>query len=497
MTLINLPCASYCTMRMLSVEGLLIGSVDWTWKVKCGWVDGRAMLLQYAKSLSPAKKHGVVRPGIARVCLISCAALLNCCAMLLIVRSLGPAAFGRYALVRWLATVAAPAIGVGMSALTRCSLSEISSRESPRLAAGICYFMWRRHYRKILLYCLVYLLLVIPFAKFFGGNAPGFLLLVAGLAIPPCLLSRVASITLRSLRRSDLLVAIQLAGAMVLLLLVIATPDAQLPQRGSSVAARGASHPGTGQALGAAFLLASAAASLVILILALLCIPRLLPLRDALTPGTLLKQRLTRGLHNSLLLFTLDGIVWQPSELLLLGHWRSAADLGCYALSFMLSSGFMNIAPTLLFTCLLPLLLRAMPGQHYMNGTEAWIKLTLYTALLTLPMCVIALLCCPALIVLCFGTSFLPVVTPLRILLISAAFGSVATASTTRLANGNRKQAQLWPGAAAAILNVALALPCIALWGVSGAAFASASAQVLYATCTILLCGRDMLGRRR
>lgn len=455
------------------------------------------MLLQHAKTLSLAKKHGIVRPGMARLCIVSCAALLSFCSILLIVRSLGPVAFGSYALIRWLATVAAPAIGIGMPALTSRHLSEISSRESPRLAAGIFYFVWRRQYRKILLYCLVYLLLVIPFSKFFGHNAPGFLLLVAGLSIPPLLLSGVASITLRSLRRYDLLAAIQLAGALVLLLLVIFALYADLSRTGISATARGGLHRGTGQSLGAAFLLASAAANLFILTLVLFCITRLLPLREALAPGALLKERLTRGLNSSLLLFTLDGIVWQPSELLLLGHWRSAADLGFYALSAMLSNGFMNIAPALLSTCLLPLLLRYVPGQHYINETEAWLKMTIYTALLTLPMCVVALIYGPALITLLFGASFLPVVTPLRILLISAAFGSVATASMTRLVNGDRKRARLWPGAAAAILNVALAFPCIALWGVAGAALASASAQVLYATCSIVLCSRYMLGTHR
>ena len=462
-----------------------------------GWVDGRDMLLQHSKTLSLAKKHGVVRPGIARLCIVSCAALLSFCSMLLIIRSLGPAAFGSYALIRWLATSAAPAIGIGMSALTSRHLSEISSREPPRLAAGIFYFVWRRQYRKILLYCLVYLLLVIPFSKFFGGNAPGLLLLVAGLSIPPLLLSGVASITLRSLRRHDLLAAIQLASALVLLLLVIFAIYAHLPRGGIPASARSGPHPGARQSLEAAFLLASAAASLFLLTLALLCITRLLPLRDALSPGPLLKDRLTRGLNNSLLLFILDGIVWQPGELLLLGHWRGAADLGFYALSSMLSIGFMNIAPALLSTCLLPLLLRYVPGQHYMNETEAWIKTTIYTALLTLPMCVLAFVYAPTLITFCFGASFLPVVAPLRILLISAAFGSIATVSMTRLANDDRKRTRLWPGAAAAILNVVLAFPCIILWGVSGAAFASASAQVLYTTCTILLCSRYMLGIRR
>jgi O-antigen/teichoic acid export membrane protein len=461
------------------------------------------MLLQHPKTLSFVKRQGVVRPGAARLCTVGCAALLGFCSTALIVRSLGPAAFGSYSFIRWLATVAAPVTGIGMSALSGRYTGEIASRESPRLMAGIFYFVWRHHYRKILLYCLVYLLLVLPFARFFGGNAPGFLLLIAGLSVPPLLLNGVASITLRSLRRYDLLAAIQLIGAIVLLLLVLFAIYTQLPGgRITSVAAEttGATSPSSdwpyldpGQTLAAFFLLASAASSLFMLTIALLYIMRLLPLRESLSPGLLLKQRLTRGLSSPLLLFILDGIVWQPSELLFLGHGHSAAELGFYMLGSILCTGFMNIPPALLSTCLLPFLLRYVPGQHYLNATEAWIKTTAYTALLALPMGILVFVYSPNIIASCFGEAYLPAVTPCRILLISAVLGSIATTSITRLASSGHKRAQVWPGAVAAILNLILAFPCTLTWGVSGAAFASASAQVVYATCSIVVCRRCML----
>jgi Na+-driven multidrug efflux pump len=92
------------------------------------------------------------------------------------------------------------------------------------------------------------------------------------------------------------------------------------------------------------------------------------------------------------------------------------------------------------------------------------------------------------LIAYCFGQAYLPVVTPLRILLISAGFGSVSTVSLTHLANGQRKRAQVWLGTSAALLNIMLAFPFIALWGVTGAALASAIAQIVSATGSILIC---------
>jgi O-antigen/teichoic acid export membrane protein len=464
-------------------------------------VGGRDMLLEHSKSLTYERKHAVIRPGISRLCIAGCAALLGYCSMLLIVRSSGPETYGSYFLVLWLASVATPAVGIGISTLTSRHIIEIQSRESPRSAAGVFYFVWQRQYRKILLYCLAYLLLVIPFSWFFGGNAPGLLLLLAGLSIPPLLLSGVASIALRSLHRYNLLTAIRFAGALIFLLLVILAMHIAGQGTGIVVTVhRATAGPALigvqhrrGLSLAAAFLLATTAAGLFMLTIALLCIVRLLPLREALSPGTFLKNRLTRGLSNSLLLFILDGIIWQPGELILLGHWRSAADLGFYALSSGISTGVMNIVPTLLSTCILPLLLRYVPGQHYINAADAWIKTTRYTTLLTLPICATAIIFCPTMIVFCFGTAFLPAVTPLRILLIPAAVGSVATISMTYLASSDRKHTLIRYNTAAAILNVGLAFPCIALWGVTGAALASAVAQIISATGIILLCRRYIL----
>ena len=177
------------------------------------------MLLQHSKVFS--EQHGVIRPGLSRLSIVSCSILLGFCSTVLIARMLGPAAFGSYAFVLWLATVAVPIIGVGMSTLTSRHVAEMQSCETPRLAAGIFYFVWQRQSRTILLYCLIYLLLIYPFSWFFGTNAPVSLLLLAGLSAPPLLLSGAATITLRSLRRFDLLVSIQFVGAVAMLLLIM------------------------------------------------------------------------------------------------------------------------------------------------------------------------------------------------------------------------------------------------------------------------------------
>ncbi len=431
------------------------------------------MILRHSRTTTESK--GVIHPGFWRLTATGCSVLLDAGSTVIVARVLGPAAFGTYAFVLWLALVAVPAIGVGMSTLTSRHIADIQRGEHPRVVAGVFQFVWRRQARSILLYCLVYVLLAYPLSRFFGTSAPLLFLLLAGLSAPPLLLSGVAGITLRSLHRFDLLSAIHLFGTLTTLLLVFLASQLD------------------GELTGI-FLFISAAAGTLTLTMALICIVRLLPIGNALGPGPLLKDRLTRGLSNSLLLFTLDVIVWQRSELLLLARWRSPAELGFYTLSSLISTRVMGIAPMLLSSCVFPLLMRYVPNFRYTDAYEAFTKTSLYVAALAILTCSLAIIFCPGGIAFCFGSAYLPLVAPLRILLVSGAYGSIATISLTHLAHGERKRAQIWLGTGAALLNIVLAFPCIILWGMTGAAIASAAAQIVSATGSILICRRYITG---
>jgi len=436
-----------------------------------GMWGGGDMSLHYPRAVSG--KLDMTWIGFWRLSTAACTAALSFCSSILVTRTLGPSAFGRYTLVLWLATVMIPAIGIGTSPLTSRHATEIQSREIPRLAAGIFYFVWRRQCNRILLYCLGYLLLVVPCTWFFGTETPILLLLLAGLSIPLLLLNGVASITLRSLQRFDLIAAIHMFGILAMLVLMLIA--VQVPGK-----------------LIILLLIAAAISNTLTLIVSIICITRLLPMDNALSPGLFLKERLTRGLNNSFLLFTLDAIVWQRSELLLLAHWRSAAELGSYMLSSMLSIGLMDIPPILLLAYILPLLLRYVPGQRYRSAADAFVKTSCYMALLAVPLCILMMLFCPAIISYCFGNTYLLAVTPLRILLIGAAIGSISSVSSTHLANGDRKRAQVQLGIVAAAMNVVLSIPCIVLWGITGAALASTAARVVSAVGLIVIYKRSM-----
>lgn len=431
------------------------------------------MVLHYAQVGSG--KQSVTRPGFIRLSAAAFATVLGMGSSILIARTLGPGAFGIYTFALWLATVCIPVIGVGMSNATSRHITEIQQRQDARLAAGLFRFVWRRQSRSMLVYCGLFGLLVVPLAWWFGINAPILAVLLAGLGALPLLLSGVVGVTLRGLRRFDLLATIHLFSAVAGLFLI--TLAAQVPIT-----------PGEQSEQIGLFLLASALAATLSLVVGVISVMRLLPVRDTARPSVLVVDRLTRGLSNSVPLFLLDGIVWQRSEVLLLGHWQSTAQLGFYSLSAIISAHIMEFSPMALSTCILPLLVHALPRWRYASAADAFVKTTLYVTLLAVPLCILTIVFCPTIVAFCFGAAYLPVVAPLRLLTVSATIGSIATVSLTHLASGERRNVQIRLGVVAAILNVVLAAPLIMLWGITGAALASMIAQLVSALGSIFIC---------
>ncbi len=437
------------------------------------------MLLQYARA--GAEKQRVTRPGFIRLSAAAFSTLLGMGSSILVARTLGPGAFGIYTCVLWLATVSIPVIGIGMSGATSRHIAEIQQSQEPRVVAGIFRFVWHRQSRSMLIYCGLYLLLALPLSWWFGVNAPMLALLLAGLGALPLLLSGVVGVTLRGLRRFDLLATIHLFSAVAGLFFI-------------TLAAQVAIVPGEQEEQIGIFLLASAVAATLSLAIGVVSVMRLLPVRSAVQPNVLVVDRLTRGLSNSVPLFLLDAIVWQRCEILLLGHWQGTAQLGFYSLSAIISTHLMEFSPMALSSCILPLIVRSLPRWRYASAADAFVKTSLYVAVLALPVCILTVVFCPAIVAFVFGAAFLPVVAPLRLLTISATVGAVATVSLTHLASGERRKAQIRLGMVAAVLNVVLAVPMILLWGITGAALASMIAQLVSALGSILICWKLIFG---
>ena len=419
-----------------------------------------------------SKRHATGWPGFKQSGLST--SILFVCSIMYIftARVLGTRAFGIYAFLYWLVTCMLPAFGIGMSALTSRSLVNLQRHETGSSKAGIFYFLWYCQWRSILLYSLFFLLLAWPLYLVFSISTP-LRLFLSCLAALPLFLNSIVDITLRSMRRVELIAFLHLGGTLITLALII----------GASQVA--------GQRL-ELFLLAYAVAGMLTLIIALLCIARLLPFKEARLPDLSLRTRLQSCFKNSALDFFIDIVIWQPGELLLLALWRTPAELGFYMIGILISTAIMRLTPALMSAWLLPFFLRRRPGSHYTGEYDAFFKTSCYMTFLAVPICIVVTLLSPLVIGLTLGVEYLPLVQPLRILLIGSVFGSVATVSLTRLVARGQVKARQILGIGAALLNIAIALPCTALWGMSGAALASTSAQILSAIGLVALCGNSL-----
>lgn len=108
-----------------------------------------------------SKIRQATHPGFWQHCTVGSATLITISTYIAIARILDPQSFGSYLFVQWLATLVATTTGAGMSILTSQQIATLQSRKSPQMIAGIFYFLWHRQHRRIVFYCLSYLLLAL------------------------------------------------------------------------------------------------------------------------------------------------------------------------------------------------------------------------------------------------------------------------------------------------------------------------------------------------
>ncbi len=439
------------------------------------------MFVSYKRVM--VEKQRTMRPGIVRVGMTSCALCVRFCTYVVVARVLGVQNFGSLLFVQWVAALLLPLVGISMTPLATRRITEILHDETRHSIAGIFHLLWRQQCRRALLYCLTYCCLTFPLSLLMHNAIPLSLFLFAGFTALPLLFGGVVSVILQGTGRYNLLAGLRFLSTLLTLCFTLLLVQSK-------------------SASPAMLLLPAAFSSMLTLTLALLYLTKLLPLRNALTTGPLLRERIEQGQRPAPLFFLLDIIAWRELLLMLLLflHWHTLPALGFYIFSMVFCSRLVEVVPTLFITCVLPVLTRFFPVRHYMNTYDAFVRTSCSVALVAGVLCMLVSACCPMLLSMCFGAAYLPMVTPLRILVISVVFGSISTVSLTALAQHSQahhsrrtQHAQVQLGLVIAVVHVGLAVPGILLWGVVGAALASTIAHVVSTIGTLLLSRKLLL----
>jgi O-antigen/teichoic acid export membrane protein len=228
-----------------------------------------------------------------------------------------------------------------------------------------------------------------------------------------------------------------------------------------------------------------------------------LPLATAprLSPAT---RRTLRRYGSSVLVIALfDTVIWQRSEMLFLGYYRTAAEAGFYNLAYTLASTVMSLLPGAIVGVLVPAIARLFtdttpsaartspaPPEGRERAGALFVRSTRYLALLALPLAGIGIAFAPDLLQFVVGRGYLPAAQPLRVLLVSSAIAAIAGSCSAVLYSANQQRFIIMIGAPAAALNLTLDILFIPRFGVMGAAWSNLAAQSCAAIAAFIVAGR-------
>jgi O-antigen/teichoic acid export membrane protein len=178
-------------------------------------------------------------------------------------------------------------------------------------------------------------------------------------------------------------------------------------------------------------------------------------------------------------LSALDLVVWQRSEIVLLGIFAASEEVAYYSIAFAVADAVQQAVPQAIQTALFPTQSRAVE-----TGDRVYLQQTYETSvrllvLVTVPVAVAGSVLAAPLIVTVYGEAYAEAVLPLQVLLFSAGAGRVGYAFSSVLYAADRERLMLKLTGVWAVLNLGLGIVLVPALGLVGAVIANASVQVL------------------
>lgn len=372
-------------------------------------------------------------------------------------RLLGPEDFGTYALVLLSGAILGILINLGIPHAATKYVAEYEGR-GERETAGLALVALGRLQLAMAAAVAVPAFLVAPWLERVF-HAPGFTvafrILLVGL-VP----SVIAGLTLAGIqgfqdyRRATL---ISLAGSVFLFTTTVGLLIAGAGVRG---------------AVGAI-----AATTLLGAVLGIRCTRRHVrpSLRGSLPAQARRKMRRYLPAVSAVLL--LDLVVWQRSEVLFLGIFRSPKEVAWYALAFGAAATVMRLLPRALSSVLSPVAsglygARDPVGMHILFRTGSR-----YLTIIAAPIVVGGAVLGRPLLTTVYGHEYGPAAAVFPVVLIAAGFGAVGSVTASIQTGIERQDLVLKVALVATAINLGLDLALIPTWGIMGAAVANAAAQ--------------------
>jgi len=193
-----------------------------------------------------------------------------------------------------------------------------------------------------------------------------------------------------------------------------------------------------------------------------------------------LKLSLVRYCLGVFLMTSVEAVIWQRSEVFLLGRFGVTTDIAFYTVSFTLATVPITLIPFSLAAALLPVLSERFGAQGRTSFIPIYAAATKYNSIVALPICAIVMGLAGPIVRVIYGDAYDSSANIVRILLVGAGLGALfAPGSHVFLALGQPATRAIW-GIPIAAFNVVLAFVLVVAFGVVGAAIAKSTSETLH-----------------
>ncbi len=183
----------------------------------------------------------------------------------------------------------------------------------------------------------------------------------------------------------------------------------------------------------------------------------------------------------------LDMIVWQYSEVLILGWFRSSAEVAYYAVAFNIASvAITTVASSFdaVFFPTISTLYGLDDHERIRSASSAGLRFLVF---LLIPLCFLLTVMAPGIIRALYGAAYSPAIAITPVLIFSAGFGRISGIASSIMYSLHRQKIMLRIMFVIAIVNISLDFILIPKFGILGAALANGVAQIIITVLSLVV----------
>ncbi len=388
----------------------------------------------------------VARNTLFNLANVAVSAPLSFVISIILARGLGREVYGTYAFYIWVISLCGYLVNLGLGSTATKYISEYSGKGQGEQARGIIWMVFKGRVRAGLAVATAALLLAVPLTHLIGkGHSPIYWVMVAMAVLPYTLYYLFQSISwgLQKFQYVAVQTLVSVPLRLGLALLVVYLGFAAVGQLAADMFV---------WALGVG--------------VGIYLLNRFIPLRSlfraSLTPEAAARTRSYAMAMTGILLA--EYLIWERSEVLLLGFLRPDQEVGFYTLGVKLPRLLMSVVPAVLGGVLLPTLSEQFGKKDMAKLKTVFITSARYLMILALPLVAGGIALAAPLVNALYGAAYAPAISIMMITFLPAA------SSSTRLTRFAPAQKCL-PAAASTMLRhmmfLSSASRAVARWPIS------------------------------